>query len=208
MDLLRIEQKSGVRYSIPVLLHSPLLFLDKHLRIHGRGTDRTNVPPRCFIEIRFANLLTVWTSDNERFFFFRHCLASIVMVCRFQTFGSGQFADERFRIVNQHREMLRTYPEFLILIFQHNQRYLFSRAAACDALWFFWMCVGHNNLSMMSMESTSQVKYTFVETLTQDNASSPLMPKASLREGRNEVGSQFRRALFSDLTCHKVIPLG
>ena len=62
----------------------------------------------------------------------------VMMVRRFHPFRTGQFAGERFWIVNQHRKVLRADPELLIPVVERDERYFFRRTVASKAVGFVW----------------------------------------------------------------------
>lgn len=56
------------------------------------------------------------------------------MLRRFHPFCAGQSARQHLRIVDQHRHVLRTDPEFLIPVCKGNERDLFLRLFADEAV--------------------------------------------------------------------------
>ena len=76
--------------------------------------------------------------------------SSIVMLCRFHTLGTRQFADERLGVVDQHRQMLWTDPEPAILEFECDQGNLLPRTITRDTMRFIGMIISHSSLSIIS----------------------------------------------------------
>ena len=64
---------------IRALFQPSLLFFDDDLRIQCAGTNRTNVPMCCFIEIWLAHLFAGRAADEKWFVrvFFGHLLISV-----------------------------------------------------------------------------------------------------------------------------------
>ena len=69
-----------------------------------------------------------------------------MVIRRFHSFRTGQFAGKRLGVVDEHRQVLWTDRELLILIFECDQRNFFRRAIARDTLRFIHIIARHNHL--------------------------------------------------------------
>ena len=70
------------------------------------------------------------------------------MIGRFHPFGSRQFTCESFRVVDEHRKVLRTNPELLISVIKSYQRNLRVVAFTCNASRFGELSCSHGVFSM------------------------------------------------------------
>jgi hypothetical protein len=59
-----------------------------------------------------------------------------MMIRRFHPLCSGQFAGERFGVVDQHGKVLGADPEFLISVVEYDERYFLRRAVAGETMRF------------------------------------------------------------------------
>ena len=78
------------------------------------------------------------------------------MLRRLHPLGAGQSAGQRAVVVDEHWEMLWADPELPVLVFERDERNLFSRAVARDALWFVLLSGGHGKpLSLLIFHLTT-----------------------------------------------------